>query len=99
MRCVCMSPAAPGARTGRIPTKLRVVPLQLQEIFHIVRNWLEKRSCDEMHVLGTATEQCFSHQLTDRSAHTPLARCCGETGAAWHGLSYIKIARDKYGIN
>jgi len=72
-----MSPAAPGARTGNIPTKLPVLLLQLNEIFHIVRNWLENHSCDAMHA---DCEEYFSHQLTDRSAHTLHGSC-----VSWRG--------------
>lgn len=55
--CPCMSPVAPGARKGHVPewnpTKLRVFLLRLFEMFHIVRNWLENYSCDEIRVLRT----------------------------------------------
>ena len=54
--CLCMSP---GARRGLIPewgpSKLRVFLLHLDENVHIVRNWLENHSRDEIHVWKTET--------------------------------------------
>ena len=35
------------------PTELRAFLPRLWEMFHIVRNWLESRSCDESRVLRT----------------------------------------------